>query len=333
MIRKSFLTNFFFFYLGVTIMAIPVLLWGAAAALAATGIVKGAQAIGDINDAKDIGERAEKRYQQAKSELEEAKTITNLRFEELGKLKVDIFQNQIQHILNVIKRSNNTNATSKLAGFESVFSIEEIKEMEQMAELSFELSTNFASSAATGALAGFGVYGSIPFLATASTGAAISSLSGAAATNATLAWLGGGSLAAGGFGMAGGMVALGGIVAGPALAVGGFLLASKAEEALTQAEKYKAQVSEAIAQFELIEEGLSGLRRNADEIEYTLTELVQRFEQSKVQNADELGFHEMCLIGKTLKKVMNTPIMHKDGSPIANIKEVCSGYLEISASA
>ncbi len=35
-------------------------------------------------------------------------------------------------------------------------------------------------------------------LATASTGTAISSLSGAAATNATLAWLGGGSLAAGG---------------------------------------------------------------------------------------------------------------------------------------
>ena len=38
----------------------------------------------------------------------------------------------------------------------------------------------------------------------ASTGTAISTLSGAAATNAALAWLGGGALAAGGGGMAAG---------------------------------------------------------------------------------------------------------------------------------
>lgn len=43
---------------------------------------------------------------------------------------------------------------------------------------------------------------------TASTGTAISSLSGAAATSAALAWLGGGSLASGGFGMAGGALVL-----------------------------------------------------------------------------------------------------------------------------
>ena len=42
----------------------------------------------------------------------------------------------------------------------------------------------------------------------ASTGTAISTLSGAAATNATLAWFGGGSLAAGGLGAAGGAVVL-----------------------------------------------------------------------------------------------------------------------------
>ncbi len=48
-------------------------------------------------------------------------------------------------------------------------------------------------------------------LGTASTGTAISSLSGAAAKNAALAWWGGGSIASGGFGMTGGMVVLGGI--------------------------------------------------------------------------------------------------------------------------
>ena len=39
-------------------MAIPVLLWGAAAVLAATGVVKGAAAMSDLDDAKDMGERA-----------------------------------------------------------------------------------------------------------------------------------------------------------------------------------------------------------------------------------------------------------------------------------
>ena len=55
---------------------------------------------------------------------------------------------------------------------------------------------------------------------TASTGTAISSLSGVAATNATLAWLGGGTLAAGGLGMAGGAIVLGAICIGGAVGAG-----------------------------------------------------------------------------------------------------------------
>ena len=64
-----------------------------------------------------------------------------------------------------------------------------------------------------GAWALVGAYGA------ASTGTAISGLTGAAAFNATLAWFGGGSIAAGGAGMAGGAAVLGGIVAVPALAL------------------------------------------------------------------------------------------------------------------
>ena len=60
---------------------------------------------------------------------------------------------------------------------------------------------------------------SVASFATASTGAAISGLSGAAATSATLAAIGGGSLAAGGLGIAGGTAVLTGIVAFPILAV------------------------------------------------------------------------------------------------------------------
>ena len=60
---------------------------------------------------------------------------------------------------------------------------------------------------ATATVAGWGAMATISAFATASTGTAISALSGAAATNACLAWIGGGSLAAGGGG-----AALGGVI-------------------------------------------------------------------------------------------------------------------------
>ncbi len=59
-----------------------------------------------------------------------------------------------------------------------------------------------------GAAIGAGTMAAVTAFGTAGTGAAISSLSGAAATNATLAWLGGGTAAAGGGGMAAGTVVL-----------------------------------------------------------------------------------------------------------------------------
>ena len=81
-------------------------------------------------------------------------------------------------------------------------------------------------------------------IGTASTGTAISSLSGVAATNATLAALGGGSLAAGGGGMALGTAVLGGATLGVGLLVGGVIfnvtgskLSDKADEAYSQAKR------------------------------------------------------------------------------------------------
>lgn len=55
---------------------------------------------------------------------------------------------------------------------------------------------------------------------TAGTGVAISSLSGAAATNAALAWLGGGTVASGGGGMTAGTLVIGGGMVAAAVAVG-----------------------------------------------------------------------------------------------------------------
>jgi transcriptional regulator with XRE-family HTH domain len=83
------------------------------------------------------------------------------------------------------------------------------------------------AGAALGAGAATATYMTVASIATASTGAAISSLSGAAATSATLAAIGGGSLAAGGLGIAGGTALLTGLVGLPVIAaVAGAVLAS-----------------------------------------------------------------------------------------------------------
>lgn len=92
-----------------------------------------------------------------------------------------------------------------------------------------------AAGAAVGGAAAYATFTAVARFGTASTGAAISGLSGIAATNATLAVLGGGTLAAGGGGITAGTTVLTSIVAAPIaiLLIGGLYLAhrrNKAEE-------------------------------------------------------------------------------------------------------
>jgi hypothetical protein len=93
-----------------------------------------------------------------------------------------------------------------------------------------------------GAATAAGVFLAVSAAGTASTGTAIASLSGAAASSSTLAWLGGGSLAAGS--MRGGTAVLTSIVALPALlAIGGVLVwkgRRLRKEAEAEAEKLDA---------------------------------------------------------------------------------------------
>jgi hypothetical protein len=94
-------------------------------------------------------------------------------------------------------------------------------EAEQYAKEELEAARQSAMSAGGGIVAGAAVASMAPTAAmwiattfgTASTGTAISTLSGAAASQAVLAWLGGGTLAAGGAGTAGGSALL--ALAGP----------------------------------------------------------------------------------------------------------------------
>ncbi len=129
-------------------------------------------------------------------------------------------------------------------------------------------------STAKGALKGFGAgaalsgaaQGAVATFGAASTGVPIAGLSGAAASNATLAWLGGGSLASGGMGVAGGTAVLGGIVAAPALLLAGLAYANQAEKQLTKATSYAEDVSVAVERNTSAERRIAAIRRRVGEV-------------------------------------------------------------------
>ncbi|MEN9207039.1 MAG: hypothetical protein Q6L50_10945 [Gloeomargarita sp. GMQP_bins_120] len=177
------------------------------------------------------------------------------------------------------------------------------------------------SMVSTAAAAAGGTFTLASLIGTASTGAAISSLSGAAATSATLAWLGGGALAAGGGGMALGSAILGGMTLGPALLVGGRLLAGQGEEALTQARQYAAQVQVAIAQMETY---IHLLQTDVQPRIRELMALVQQLDQSSQQALDQpeqaiergfnppqdaVVFQQAVLLVKGLVELLQSPLL------------------------
>ena len=109
---------------------------------------------------------------------------------------------------------------------------------------------DMAISATKGAVAGvstaLGTWALVGTFGVASTGTAIGTLSGAAASNAILAWLGGGSLAAGGGGIAAGTVVLGGLVAIPVLAVTGLFQHLAANKKIKQIKGEEIKILEYI---------------------------------------------------------------------------------------
>lgn len=300
-------------------MALPFILAGAALLAGGIGVKKGIDAKEDFDRAERIGRRAKRNHEDAIESLESEREKTNQSFQDLGRLKVSIFSDQIKYLVDEIKKRKK--AKSKMTGFEQMVEELNLPQMEKMVLGSLDIEKGLASGAASGALMGLGAYGSVGMLASASTGTAIASLSGAAATNATLAWLGGGSLAAGGFGMAGGMVVLGGLVAGPAIAITGFVMASKAEEALTKARDYESEVDQAIEKINSMEIVLKGLQANAWEMSMTLTKLAKYFDECKpdVESNEQGAFERLLKCGSALKSVLDTPIMEKNGEGVRNL--------------
>lgn len=114
----------------------------------------------------------------------------------------------------------------------------------QRLEVNFSQTKSALGGAGTGSAALIGSWSVVSLVGAASTGTAISALSGVAATNATLAWFGGGALVAGGAGMAGGTAVLGGVALLPVMGFMSWHSHAKAEQVVLETKHLRFQLQE-----------------------------------------------------------------------------------------
>lgn len=219
-------------------MPVPIILGVIAGGAALYGAVKGVKGAIDHSDATDINQDAHSVVNAANQKVDEQRETTNATLKDYGERKLRAFNGVIADFIDTFGRLKNVDTihTPELDKLNlGDFSTVSLDGLRSDYELLKSSGLGLGAGMGGGAALAFGAYNGTMLLATASTGTAISTLGGAAATNATLAWLGGGSLAAGGGGMALGSMVLGGIVAGPALAIFGHIVGNKGEEALNNA--------------------------------------------------------------------------------------------------
>lgn len=261
-------------------MPIPFILGGVALAAGAFGAKKAYDGHCDKEEADRLIKEAKEIYENAERSLIDTRNNCNLAFEELGRLKINVFTKNIKRWKNTVDKIRNKpmkELDTKTENFVMTSSV--FKEIEQTIISFSEIASGGIASLGAGALTGIGAYGSVSLFATASTGTAISSLSGAVATNATLAWFGGGALYAGGLGMAGGLAILGGITAAPVLALGGFLYSKKAKEALDNATSDYCEVLEKVEEMKTAKATAKGIENILKQIIKELNRLNGQFIQ------------------------------------------------------
>lgn len=304
---------------------IPIILGALALGSAVLGVGAGAAGVADMNEAKEIGDRAQQLYESHLRQLKIVWETTNKAAEEYGELQIYVKVRTIGRFVAFIERIGQRSSQSDrqfLAGLQDI-SVQQLQEYKAAALEGEEFYKGFASAAGVGATTSAGVVGlaysfgtvAVPQLfGLFTTQVAVSQLGGAAALQGAVSFLGGGGMALGG-------AVLGGVTLGPALVVGGFMLAGKGEEALTKVREYEAKVNTEIAKIEAVRDFLPQVRRRITELSTLVEDLNTRAVVSLNElefkpfdrDRDASKFQEVALLVKALAEIMKTPVLDNEG--------------------
>ncbi|WQS59409.1 glycine zipper family protein [Helicobacter pylori] len=238
-------------------MPLPFILGGIALAAAGYGVKKGIDALDADCEADEFIKKAESLKEEATKKAESAESDCKRAFMRFGEKKLHVLSHTVSNFLDHFHQ---------LKGHEFVISnidmqniqeqvLEALNIVNKYKEMGLLDLSSLGGVGAVGVLATYGAYTSI----NAAVGSTVLSHIGGA-----LAWLGGGALSVGGFGMVGGMAVLGGLVAGPALAILGAFSAAKMEKKLEDAKAYCSQVEAAVKKADVVIDNLQAVRKMAD---------------------------------------------------------------------
>ena len=312
---------------------IPIILGSIFVAGSGTGIYKSVKANRNTNKAKKANAKALKIINHSKGVLDYSRKISGKSLEKLGLQKASILDKSINSFVRVFEQIKNVELNDSI-GIQEAKKIQnekiQLNDFKELGNLGTSIISGVGAGALGGALTAYGAYGAVGLVAKASTGILISELSGAAATNATLAFFGGGSLAAGGLGIAGGTVVLGGVIAGPALAIMGFIMDAKAtkdvENALTNiklAQKNAKEMEVATELCQAIKRRSEMFFKKLSELDTRLTDMTSKLDAYITQNGtDYFSYSEEgkglvaanVSLAIAVKSIIDTPLLTKDGN-------------------
>lgn len=313
-------------------MPLPLLFIGVAAATGGLGIGKGIKAGVDINKANKINKSANELVEESTSYLNNQRKACDTSLRQLGEEKIYILNSTMPEFLESFTRIKNVDFRDSV-GLDELKALhvdsKEFEELKELVTFAGKVAGGAVAGTAGGALVAFGAYGAAQVLACASTGTAISALSGAAATNATLAFFGGGSLAAGGLGMAGGTVILGGLVAGPALMVVGLVAGAAAKKNLDKAYTNRAEAIQIAEQLDTMSLQCEAIRRRTymfynllARLDSYFLPLIYRMEDIIKTEGDDYRSYSAeskkaiascASVAVSIKAVLDTPMLTDDG--------------------
>ncbi len=253
-------------------MALPFIILGVAAAATAFGGKKAYDGYQKKSEADDVLDRAQRRFDKHKESFETANKKTSKKLTKLGELELNIgkdfneFNKIADELLERMAKDGNKNLQLTVPKHS-------INKIQSLAISATEYLTTVVGAGVSGAAAGFAVYSGVMAFAAASTGTPIAALSGVAAYNATMAAIGGGSLAAGGWGMAGGAMVLGGAVVAPLIAIAGWAYDNHAEKALNSAYQSSREVTAAVEKMNSAEAHLTKVQQYVNNIYESITHM------------------------------------------------------------
>lgn len=294
----------------------------------------GVQGLQDRREAKEIKTVSQEYVEAAEALTEQRRIELNDRIEEFGALRLQALGDTLGRFLIILEKLKQRNKEKEYELLDGLGI--DTKTLDAMGALDMTVSESLRVTATTGALGVAAVLGTpalvtgaVTAFATASTGTAISTLSGAAASNAVLAWLGGGSIAAGGGGMAAGSVVLVGITAGAtagvALLSAGLLTSTHYARKLTDAKTYQKDVALGVANLENAWLTMDTVGDRVDELSDVTEELrirtVAKLDQLEAlvptfdakNQEDATVFNQAGRLVKTMVELAQVPLLGEQG--------------------